>query len=55
MALNPMFEDIGKSLVSAYYGMFDNLETRKNLVSLYNVSFSFPVPHARVTNMHMVQ
>lgn len=38
MALNPQFDEIGKGFVQAYYGMFDDVNQRSNLVSLYNVS-----------------
>lgn len=40
MTLNPQFDQIGKSFVTAYYAMFDDINQRPNLISLYNVSFS---------------
>lgn len=39
MALNPQFDEIGKSFVTAYYAMFDDINQRPNLIALYNVSF----------------
>lgn len=38
MALNPQYEDIGKTFVTTYYGMFDDPNQRNNLVNLFNVS-----------------
>lgn len=41
MALNPQYEDIGKTFVTTYYGMFDDPNQRNNLVNLFNVSKNF--------------
>jgi len=38
MALNPAYEAIGKSFVEQYYALFDDANTRPNLINLYNVS-----------------
>lgn len=38
MALNPQYEDIGKTFVTTYYGMFDDPNQRNSLVNLFNVS-----------------
>lgn len=40
MALNPAYEAIGKSFVEQYYNLFDDANTRPNLINLYNVSIS---------------
>lgn len=41
MALNPQYFDIGKEFVTQYYAIFDDPNTRHNLVNLYNVSIEF--------------
>lgn len=41
MALNPQYEDIGKGFVQQYYAMFDDVNLRPNLISMYNVSSIF--------------
>lgn len=41
MALNPQYEDIGKGFVQQYYAMFDDVNLRPNLISMYNVSLIF--------------
>lgn len=38
MALNPQYEDIGKTFVAQYYALFDDPSQRINLVHLFNVS-----------------
>lgn len=46
MALNPSYDVIGKGFVQQYYLLFDDPAQRQNLISMYNVSFSF-VSHAK--------
>ncbi|XP_063703341.1 probable nuclear transport factor 2 [Culicoides brevitarsis] len=41
MTLNPQYEDVGKSFVTTYYGMFDDPNQRSQLVNLYNAELSF--------------
>lgn len=41
MALNPQYEDIGKGFVQQYYAMFDDVNLRPNLISMYNVSLIY--------------
>jgi len=36
MTLNPNYESIGKAFVEQYYALFDNAQTRPQLVNLYN-------------------
>lgn len=43
MALNPQYEDIGKTFVTTYYAMFDDPNQRNNLINLFNVSLFSPV------------
>lgn len=38
MALNPAYEAIGRGFVQQYYAMFDDPNTRPQLVNMYNVS-----------------
>lgn len=38
MALNPQYEEIGKTFVAQYYALFDDPSQRPNLVHLFNVS-----------------
>lgn len=38
MALNPQYDEIGKTFVQQYYAMFDDPNLRPNLVHLFNVS-----------------
>lgn len=37
MAFNPNYDEIGKTFVSQYYSIFDNPDTRAQLVVFYNV------------------
>jgi len=36
MAFNPQYEAIGKSFTQQYYTLFDNQQTRPNLLALYH-------------------
>lgn len=38
MALNPQYEAIGKAFTQSYYAIFDNVQGRNQLLSLYHVS-----------------
>merc|ERR1712141_663268 len=40
MALNPNYESIGKAFVQQYYALFDDKNSRPNLVNLYNADQS---------------
>ncbi|XP_052866433.1 probable nuclear transport factor 2 [Anopheles cruzii] len=41
MALNPNYEDIGKTFITQYYALFDDPANRPGLVNLYNAELSF--------------
>lgn len=41
MALNPMYDDIGKGFVQQYYAMFDDPVQRANVVNFYSATDSF--------------
>lgn len=38
MALNPAYDAIGKGFVEQYYALFDDVNERRKLVNMYNVS-----------------
>lgn len=59
MALNPQYEEIGKTFVSQYYALFDDPLQRPNLIHLFNVSIAlkmhfFPLFGGEIPFWHMI-